>query len=271
MQLVAGGLLGILVAYVAWRANSLTNNGAVAAAILGSVIFGFGGLSWAVLLLTFFISSSLLSHAFRRRKLDLDEKFQKGGQRDWGQVVANGGLALVLVLVQVGWPSATWVWWTYAGALAAVNADTWATELGVLNRARPRLITTWRKVERGTSGAISLRGTLAAAGGAALIGLVAALFPVAPFNRWMMIAGITVAGLAGSLVDSFLGATVQVLYYCPTCQKETERYPQHLCGTSTSYLRGWRWLNNDWVNWICSLAGALAALGAWLLIGINQG
>jgi uncharacterized protein (TIGR00297 family) len=158
MQLVAGGLLGILVAYVAWRANSLTNNGAVAAAILGSVIFGFGGLSWAVLLLTFFISSSLLSHAFRRRKLDLDEKFQKGGQRDWGQVVANGGLALALVLVHVGWPSATWVWWTYAGALAAVNADTWATELGVLNRARPRLITTWRKVERGTSGAISLRG-----------------------------------------------------------------------------------------------------------------
>lgn len=270
MQLVAGGLLGVLVGYAAWRANSLTNSGAIAAAILGGVVFGIGGLSWAALLLSFFISSSLLSAAFRRRKQDLDEKFQKGAQRDWGQVLANGSLAMVLVVTQVWLPSKTWVWWAYAGSLAAVNADTWATELGVLSPTRPRLITSGRYVERGTSGAISLVGTLAAVGGAALIGLVAALFPAASYSRWMMLLCVTFAGLAGSLIDSLLGATLQVVYYCPSCQKETERHPQHLCGTETYYLRGWHWLNNDWVNWICSASGATVALGAWLLIAIYQ-
>ena len=59
--------------------------------------------------------------------------------------------------------------------MAAVNADTWATELGVLSRTPPRLITSGKVVERGTSGGVSLAGTLAALGGAAVIGLAAAL------------------------------------------------------------------------------------------------
>jgi uncharacterized membrane protein len=58
--------------------------------------------------------------------------------------------------------------------------------------------------------------------------------------------------LLGSLFDSFLGATVQAIYFCPTCDKETERHPVHTCGTPTAMIRGWEWLNNDWVNFGCS-------------------
>jgi uncharacterized membrane protein len=68
-------------------------------------------------------------------------------------------------------------------------------------------------------------------------------------------------------VDSLLGAWVQVIYYCPACEKETERHPTHSCGTATMPLRGLPWLQNDWVNTACTLSGALIATGlVWLLM-----
>jgi uncharacterized membrane protein len=75
-----------------------------------------------------------------------------------------------------------------------------------------------------------------------------------------------VGGLSGSLFDSLLGATVQQIYYCPVCQKETEK-KQHRCGTRTSFLRGWRWLNNDGVNFSASLVGGIVAgIIGWTII-----
>ena len=277
MQLLIGFLLAILIALLARRARALSPSGALAAILTGGLIFGLGGLPWAILLLVFFISSSALSRLFARRKASLDEKFSKGSQRDWGQVLANGGLGALLVLVFATLEAfgaalpGTWVWLAYAGAVAAVNADTWATEIGVLNPHPPRLITTGRPAERGASGAVSLLGTLAALGGAALVGLFAALFPPAGLPTEFTSGGIVLlvtalGGLAGSLFDSLLGATVQAIYYCPACQKETERYPQHTCGSFTQLRRGWRWLNNDGVNFLCSLAGALVAVIVWALL-----
>jgi uncharacterized membrane protein len=145
--------------------------------------------------------------------------------------------------------------------MAAVNADTWATELGVFNPSPPRLMTTGKTVERGTSGGVTLLGYVAALGGAALIGALAALLGGGVRSAPTTALAITLAGLAGSTFDSLLGATVQAIYFCPQCQKETERYPLHGCGARTTPQRGWRWLDNDWVNFTCSLVGALAAWG----------
>jgi uncharacterized membrane protein len=75
---------------------------------------------------------------------------------------------------------------------------------------------------------------------------------------------IALAGLTGAFVDSLLGATVQAMYYCPHCAKETERHPLHSCGTETRHIRGWHWLGNDGVNWVCALTGAL--IGALLSV-----
>jgi hypothetical protein len=74
-------------------------------------------------------------------------------------------------------------------------------------------------------------------------------------------------GLLGSLVDSALGATYQAIYFCPTCNKETERHPLHTCGSATTRIRGLAWLDNDWVNAACALTGAALALIAALLPG----
>lgn len=266
MQVLIGFGFAVIVAVLAWRAGALSISGAWAAALTGGLIFGLGGLPWAALLLVFFITSSGLSRLFKRRKAALDEKFAKGSQRDWGQVLANGGLGALLAALAAVAPQQTGLWWAaFAGAMAAVNADTWATELGVLSRTAPRLITTWAQVERGTSGGVSLAGYLAAAGGAAVVALGAVLVLPSETAGLVFLAAL-LGGLVGSTVDSLLGATVQAIYYCPACAKETERHPQHTCGAATTQQRGWNWLNNDAVNLICSLAGAAASAVTWALL-----
>ena len=257
MQIIPGFFLAIIIAYLAYRAHSLNTSGAIAATMVGTIIFGLGGLQWAVLLLLFFITSSILSRMFKKRKQGLDEKFSKGHERDAGQVFGNGGLATAFVLIHALYPESTIGWVGFAAALAAVNADTWATELGVLNPTPPRIITDLRKrVEKGTSGGISLFGTFASLLGAAVIALPAAWFA----GDWSLLPLISLAGLAGSLFDSLLGATVQAMYYCPADKKETEKHPLHTCGTETVHIRGWKWLDNDWVNFACGAFGVVVAL-----------
>jgi uncharacterized protein (TIGR00297 family) len=255
MQFILGFIIAIFIAYLAYRAHTLDKSGAYAAAFTGTLIFGIGGWQWAILLLTFFITSSALSHAFKERKQGLSEKYSKGHQRDAGQVFGNGGVATFFAALHFFFPNSAWPWLGFAAALAAVNADTWATELGVLSLQPPRMITDLGKVvEKGTSGGISLIGTLAAMVGAGLIGLLASLISplIASVSTGLIV---TLAGLAGSLFDSLLGATVQAIYYCPKHNKETERHPFHSCGTPTMQIRGWSWLNNDWVNFGCGVFG----------------
>jgi uncharacterized protein (TIGR00297 family) len=258
-QLLIGLGLGGAVGYLARRANALTSSGAWAATGVGGLIFGLGGVRWAALLLAFFISSSALSSVFKARKSPLDEKFAKGSHRDWGQVLANGGLGAILVVLQATVSEGTWPWIAYAGAMAAVNADTWATELGVLSPTLPRRITNGEVVERGTSGGITPVGTLASLAGAGLIGVLTIAFPGTGLPR-VTLGVIALAGLLGSLFDSLLGATVQGIYFCPLCEKETERHPLHTCGTATVHVRGWRWLNNDLVNLAASILGAATSV-----------
>ena len=259
-QVFVGLALAAVASFVAYRLHSLTLRGAYAATLLGAVVFGLGGWQWAILLLAFFLSSSALTRAFKDTKQGAEEKYAKGGPRDEMQVLSNGGPAAVFVLLHAIFPGAAWPWVGFAGALAAVNADTWATELGVLNPGRPRLITRLgTPVEKGTSGGISPAGTFASLLAAAVIAALAAFTTRSAQSSTLF--SVTLAGLLGSLVDSLLGATLQAVYFCPLDQKETEKHPLHTCGTETILVRGWQWLDNDLVNVACGVAGALIALG----------
>jgi uncharacterized protein (TIGR00297 family) len=269
-----GLFLSALIAFAAHRRGSLSTSGAAGAVLVGTAIFGFGGWVWGLVLITFFVLSTLLSHYKESDKEALAEKFDKGHQRDLGQTLANGGMGALLALGYWLHPHPA-LWAAFVGTMAAVNADTWATELGVLSRNPPKLITTWRVVERGASGGISVPGTLAALVGALAIG--AAAWGLGAVDGWLGGAGMIVGwmplllaaglgGVAGALFDSLLGATVQAIYFCPTCEKETEK-TLHTCGTPTRQTRGWRWLDNDWVNFISSVVGALTAMLALSALG----
>jgi uncharacterized protein (TIGR00297 family) len=264
-QLLIGFLFAGAMGVVAWQAKSLNSSGVWAAVFTGGLIFGLGGFAWALLLVVFFISSSLLSRMFKERKSSLGEKFEKGSKRDWGQVFANGGFGTILVITHTVLPGQSWPWIAYAGAMATVTADTWATEIGVLSRAAPRLISTGRVVERGASGGVTNLGTMATIAGGLLIGLLAGAIS-SDGSLLTNTALVGLAGLAGSLLDSALGATVQAIYYCPHDNKETEQHPLHRCGRLTTLSRGWHWLNNDLVNFISSVFGGGVAVGIWLLL-----
>lgn len=268
-QFSIGLLLAGLISFVAFRLQLLSRSGAIAALTLGTVIFGLGGLRWAIVLMVFFLTSSGLSRLLRRRKQDAEGHYSKSATRDAWQVAANGGIAGVFVLLHLLFSQSAWPWLGFCAALAAANADTWATEIGALSRNQPRLITTMKPAEAGTSGAVSGFGILAAIAGALVIALAGALFdPYAALESVQSVLGaVTLGGVVGCLVDSWLGATVQAVYYCPQCRKETEKTPLHGCGTQTELLRGKPWMNNDLVNLLCTLSGALTTLLITLLAG----
>jgi uncharacterized protein (TIGR00297 family) len=261
-NLFFGLLLSSCIAILAYKRKSLSRSGVVGATITGTTIYGMGGWRSALTLVFFFVSSSLLSHFRTRDKEEIaTDKFSKGSQRDIAQVAANGGIATLLALaygtskqpaVQAALETA------YVGALATATADTWATELGVLSSQAPRLITSGKTTTPGTSGGVTPLGTAAAACGSLAPGLFYWLLQ--PQRRSLRLLPLIalLSGMSGSLLDSVLGEKVQAMYYCPTCQKETER-SQHSCGTPTQPLRGIPWLNNDGVNLLATASGAIVA------------
>ncbi len=259
--LLFSGAIGLL----AERRGSLTRSGAVGAVLTGTSIFGFGGLAWGLTLIYFFVSSSLLSHFKEREKAAVAaDKFSKGARRDIWQALANAGVAMGAA---IGYglgrrsPGPESLLAAFVGAMATANADTWATEVGTLSSEEPRLITTGAPVAPGTSGGVTLLGTGAALAGAATVGIVAEALGAARDTplRGRLPGIALLSGATGALVDSALGATVQAMYWCPRCQKETERRV-HRCGETTQPLRGLPWLENDAVNFASTAAGALVAL-----------
>ncbi|HHY36900.1 MAG TPA: DUF92 domain-containing protein [Firmicutes bacterium] len=251
-----------LVAGVAYRKGSLSESGFWGAVLVGTLIMGFGGLLWYCMLMAFFISGSALSHYKKERKGEVEANFAKTGRRDFGQALANGGLGSLLAVLSrtVLSPGAAFA--MFLGVMATVSADTWATEIGVLSKEKPRSVLSWQEVPPGTSGGVSLLGTGAAVLGALLVGLVAHIglrlsgATYLPMGRTLMAA--LVGGLAGCFTDSLLGASCQVIFRCPVCGTETEK--REHCGRETEYLRGYRWLNNDLVNLLASGVGGLVAL-----------
>lgn len=274
LQWLVGFGLALTIAALAYQRGSLSFSGAAGTVVIGTLIFSIGGLTWAALLVAFFVTSSALSHYKERVKEPLAEKFQKGHRRDLGQVLANGGCAALIAIAFLILPH-RWHFVGFIGAIATVNADTWATELGVLSKIAPRLITTGRIVPVGTSGGVTPLGTFVALCGALLIGGLAFLFEalqsavanagVHVFFSWQTIVIAAIAGLAGALFDSVLGATIQATYYCDFDQKETES-AMHRCGRATRLIRGWRWFDNDWVNFIASMFGSFVALAVHLVL-----
>jgi uncharacterized protein (TIGR00297 family) len=251
--LLIGFAIAAAVATAARRTRSLSLGGAVTAIVFGTLAMG-AGWSWGILLIVYFITSTALSHLGRARKeARTASVVAKGGERDAIQVFANGALFAGAALAMILHPSDRWIA-LGAGALAASAADTWATEIGTLARGEPRSILTWRRVPVGTSGGVSLEGTLAMIAGAVFIAALVVLLG-SPGGIAMRVG---IGGVVGALVDYVLGASVQGRRRCDACDRETER-AIHDCGAETRAIGGFGWLDNDLVNFLSGVVGGLLA------------
>jgi uncharacterized protein (TIGR00297 family) len=253
MPLPLAALVSAAVALAGWAARWLTAPGALTAAAVGTAVLGGTGWVGAAALGAFFLSASVVSRLTdRNQPIWVDAQPHR---RSPSQVLANGGVASAGGLLALVAADHSGLWIVVAG-LAAAAADTWATSLGVLSRRDPVLLTTAARVPKGTSGGVTLIGTVGGLAGACV---VAGAAWAAGAPAAVAAAG-TVTGLLGMVADSVLGATVQGRFHCPACALPSERR-KHRCGTATRLTGGCRWVGNDGVN---LLSTAFAGGATWL-------
>lgn len=252
---ILGIFLSGIVAYLSFKVGFLTANGSAATFLLAGFIFGFGGWQWSIPIMAFFILSSILSKVRKKVNSDVEQFFEKSGTRDYLQVLANGGLGGILVIINQIYPAEI-LYFFYCASLAAVCADTWATEIGTMKKAKTYFILNFKEAQQGISGGVSIQGTL----GALLGALVIALSGIAwtSMNPWIFISIIATAGVLGSFFDSVLGATIQAQNQCNVCDKITEKSDH--CGEKALHVRGYSWMNNDAVNFFSGLVGGILIL-----------
>ncbi|MHA1917560.1 MAG: DUF92 domain-containing protein, partial [Candidatus Ranarchaeia archaeon] len=268
LNLIIGIIASCLIGFVGYKKKHLTLNAALVAIPIGIIHTGFGGISYMMMLFLFFSSSSLLSKYKSKEKNEIQNQFEKGSNRDVWQVLTNSIIPTIAILIDnFLFPNIIWFIISLAN-YTAKNADTWGTELGILSKGETYLITTLKEVPKGTAGGVSKLGTLAGLLGALFISLsittirllaltLENINPLVAFLNlfWIIPVG-AIGGFLGSMVDSFLASTVQQIYWCPKCMKETEQ-KIHNCGSETEYKRGLIKMNNDTVNFLSLLVAAV--------------
>lgn len=249
---VFGVLLSAILSFLSYKIKFLAKSGALAMFFLASLIFGLGSWKWTVPIFLFFFLSSLLSVIRKNRNKEVDEYFVKSGRRDYAQVLANGGLAGLLVIFYYFFQSEL-IYCVFVSCIAAVCADTWGTEIGTFFKVKTVNIVTSKIVPQGESGGISIPGLMGSAAGASVISASSLYWiNVYQLDFFLIMAA---AGVFGSIVDSFLGATLQARYECSVCEIKTERLMH--CNLETQLKHGHEWLSNDIVNLVAGISGGL--------------
>ena len=245
-----------LAARVAWQKETVTAEGALAGLGLATVIYlsaGFGGI---LVMAAFFISSTMVGRIRRERKerLGLHKILEKGDRRDAVQVFANGGVGMISAVLFAVTGSHLFLV-ALLVSFAAATADTWASELGVLNRGKPRSIINLKPVDPGISGGVSVFGFAASLAGALCIAVL--VFVVVPSLSSKALVPVLVGGFLGALVDSLLGATVQAQYVCAETGLLVERPVTG--GIKNRLVKGLPWMNNDMVNFLSILIATIVS------------
>jgi uncharacterized protein (TIGR00297 family) len=231
-----------VLAGLSFRLRLLSRGGTLAGFAIGFLIYGsLGWRGWTVLM-GFFLGGTLATKFRFSDKQRMGVAQGEGGRRRWRHAWANAGVGVLCALA--AWAcdgagrhaQAEALRWAFVGSFAAALSDTLSSEFGQLAGRAPRLITTGEEVPVGTDGGITLTGTLMGLLGAALLSLLGRSIGLTPVRATLPLL---LAGLAGNLLDSWLGATFE--------------------------RRGR--LNNESVNFLNTLGGALLGYAGFWIMG----
>lgn len=156
------------------RRKGVNTSGAIFG-LMCAFILSIGSHMFLATLAVFFFTSSRATKFRAEQKRSLEVDFRGGeGRRNWIQVLCNAGMATQLALLYLldcgsgerpidfgRQYRASWLAVGVMASFACCNGDTWASELGtVLCRSDPFLITSRKRVPRGTNGGVTLVGLL---------------------------------------------------------------------------------------------------------------
>ena len=191
-------------AYFAYRLKTADIPGLFSAALVGILLIVFAGISWFLIMLSFFIIGAAATRYQIDYKKSLHVEQESGGVRGYVNVFANG-LVSVIAAICFGVTQHPAFIALYIGSVATAAADTVAGEIGVCS-GRPYLITTLKPVPEGTNGGVSPTGEIAGLFAAVFVSACAVLLGVADLS--IFVAGV-LGGLIGANIDSLIGEVLE--------------------------------------------------------------
>jgi len=243
--------------------RALDGRGFLASVAVGYAIISGGGLGWFIVVGVFFALGVGFTWYKYEYKKGIGAAEEKQGARNWPNILANGGAASLFSLGELFYQGPVFAA-LFLGSMAAVASDTVATEVGLLSKSTPRLLTRPNQpVAPGTSGGVTPLGLVGAFFASLVIGTIAALLGILP-GVLLPLSIAIIGGVAGSVSDSLYGATIQRKGFCIICGKPVEKITH--CGEATKRTRGSRFVENNMVNLMSSVSGSLASLLVLLVL-----
>ena len=250
-------LICVTVGYLFYRKKSISQSGLLALIGISTVFIWINLLIPLIIMAGMFASSSILTGLGKRQKKSASEIGEKSGPRDYIQAFANLGAGIMFIILFY-FTDENALLAAFIGSVAGANADSWASEIGGLSRQKPVMITNFKRVPKGISGGITSLGTLGGVAGSLFIALLAFVcyWKILSFSALTVIfLSAFIAGIAGFVFDSYLGAVGQGLY------KNSGGQLQEYEENGAKLEKGYRWINNDMVNFLTTAtAGLISAL-----------
>ena len=234
-QLAVAAGVNLVLAGLGYASRGVNISGAIAGFLVGTLIYACLNWQGYALLLAFFVLGTSVTKLGYKQKAAAGLAQDSGGRRGAKHAVANTSVAAACAFFALTTAHTELFVLAFAAAFATKTSDTASSEIGQLWGRRTFLLTTLRPVPRGTEGAVSLEGTVAGIVASVLVAAVGAIAGLFSFS-WVWV--VVFAAFVGTTLESLIGATLE--------------------------KRGL--LDNEAVNFLNTLVGALTAAGAYALL-----
>jgi uncharacterized protein (TIGR00297 family) len=205
-RVILAAAINLTLAVLAFGLKMVTRSGAIAGFLLGVAVYlGYGYKSF-LLMLAFFLLGSVTTRLGYARKAARGIAEKRGGARTWREALANSlaGAFFSILVITTHHEGAFLI--ALIAAFGEAAGDTVSSEIGQWISTRAYLVTNFKPVPAGENGGVSMGGSVA--GLLAASSIVALGYGLGLCGRGGAAIALASA-VAGNLVDSILGATLE--------------------------------------------------------------